>query len=110
MKIEDLRKYSSLSEAQNAMMESGYTEQFDTRDGEIVGLGNKKIYKPEDLLIIMHLRYEGMSNPGDNMILYAIDANDGTKGTMVDNVGGAEPAQSSKIMRKIPMKEEEKGG
>ena len=105
MKSEELRKYDTLVEAQNALMEGGFNEQFDTRDGKIIGLNSEKEYKPEDLLILGDCRFEGMSNPADNMILFAIEANDGTKGTMVDNVGGPESSQDPELIKAIPMVE-----
>ncbi len=38
---------------------------------------NKKYYNPEDLKIIRTYRFEGESDPGDNTIVYVIEANDG---------------------------------
>ena len=103
MKTEDLRKYDTLSQAQAALVEKGFTAQFDTNDGEICAMPSKKKYKPADLKIVADVRFEGMTNPADNMILYAIEANDGTKGTMVDNYGGPEPAQDADLVKEIPM-------
>lgn len=107
MKSEELRKFDTLVDAQNALIERGFTEQFDAKDGEICGIAGEKKYSPEDLKIVGDCRFEGMSNPADNMILYAIVANDGTKGTMVDNVGGPESAQDADLIRAIPMETEE---
>lgn len=107
MKSKELRMYDTLVEAQNALIERGFTEQFDTREGEIHALSGERKYEPQDLKIVGDVRFEGMSNPADNMILYAIVANDGTKGTMVDNVGGPESAQDADLIRAIPMETEE---
>ena len=107
MKSEELRKFDTLVEAQNALVEKGFTEQFDTKDGVIMGLSGKNSYKPQDLKIVGDCRFEGMTNPGDNMILYAIEAIDGTKGTMVDIVGGPDSAQDPDLVKEIPMVEEE---
>ncbi|MBV7440248.1 phosphoribosylpyrophosphate synthetase [Weeksellaceae bacterium TAE3-ERU29] len=96
--------FDTLSEAQNYFLKKGYTTQFDTKDGEIIAYGKDKNYQPKELLIIADFRFEGMTSPEDNMILYIIEANDGVKGTMVDSVG-AEAAQDPELMREIPMKE-----
>ena len=104
MNFEELRKYDTLSQAQNALIEAGFVEQFDTKEGQILGLSNKKTYQPNDLIILLDKRFEGMSNPSDNMVLYAIKANDGTKGTMVDNFGGSESSQDPDLVKAIPMK------
>jgi hypothetical protein len=49
--------------------------------------GNKKFYKPEDLKIIRTYRFEGESDPGDNAIIYLIEANDGLIGYSLDAYG-----------------------
>lgn len=46
-----------------------------------------KLYQPADLKIIKTYRFEGMSNPDDSSILYIIEANDGTIGTIIDSYG-----------------------
>jgi hypothetical protein len=37
--------------------------------------------------VVNYFRFEGPSNPDDMSILYAIEANDGVKGTLVDAYG-----------------------
>lgn len=107
MNIKELRKFDTVVEAQNALREEGYSYEFDTQDGKLFAIGKEETpYQPADLQIIGDLRYEGMSNPADNMILYIIEAKDGTKGTMLDNVGGSESAQDPEIIKQIPIKEE----
>ncbi|MEO7046804.1 MAG: hypothetical protein ABI091_15990 [Ferruginibacter sp.] len=49
--------------------------------------GNKKFYNPEDLKIIRTYRFEGDSDPGDNAIIYLIEANDGLIGYSLDAYG-----------------------
>ncbi len=97
--------FDTLSQAMDAYNQVGYTEEFDTVNGKILGLNNKKEYAPEDLLIVNGYRFEGMSSTGDNTILYLIEANDGTLGTMVDNYGGSDPAQDPDLIRAIPVQE-----
>ncbi|MGI9525707.1 MAG: phosphoribosylpyrophosphate synthetase [Weeksellaceae bacterium] len=108
MDFKELRKYDTVVEAQEALREAGYAYEFDTKDGEICLIGKDKTYTPQDLKIVADLRFEGMTNPGDNMVLYVVEANDGSKGTILDNVGGAEAAQDPELMKQIPMVENEK--
>jgi hypothetical protein len=42
---------------------------------------------PEDFQIDQHYRFEGMSSPDDNSILYAISSTKGLKGLLVDAYG-----------------------
>ena len=46
-----------------------------------------KMYQPEDLTIIKTYRFEGDSDPSDNVILYLIQANDGLIGYSIDAYG-----------------------
>jgi len=48
-----------------------------------------KIYKPEELTIIKTYRFEGESDPADNVILYLIEANDGLIGYSIDAYGAS---------------------
>lgn len=56
-----------------------------TPEGFTAGKG--KNYQPEDLLITKTYRFEGMSDPSDNSILYIINANDGLTGYSLDAYG-----------------------
>lgn len=57
-----------------------------TPQGFMLESGGKS-YQPADLKIIKTYRFEGMSNPDDNSILYIIEAKDGTSGYMIDSYG-----------------------
>lgn len=46
-----------------------------------------KMYQPDDLTIIKTYRFEGDSDPSDNVILYLIQANDGLIGYSIDAYG-----------------------
>lgn len=105
MDFSELRKYDTLMQTQNVLTKEGFTEQFEAKDGKITGLSNQKTYEPNDLLILVDKRFEGMSNPADNMVLYVIEAKDGTKGTLLDNVGGADSVQDPALIKAIPMTE-----
>jgi hypothetical protein len=49
--------------------------------------GNNKYYQPEDLKIKRTYRFEGESDPGDNAIIYLLEANDGMIGYSLDAYG-----------------------
>ena len=56
-----------------------------TPEGFTAGTG--KYYTPEDLKIIKTYRFEGESDPGDNIVIYVIEANDGLIGYSMDAYG-----------------------
>ncbi len=49
--------------------------------------GNGKYYNPENLKIIQSYRFEGESDPGDNCVLYVLEAHDGSMGYTIDSYG-----------------------
>lgn len=103
MDFSKLRKYDTIIQTQDALTKEGFTEQFEAKDGKISGMSNKKSYQPDELLILVDKRFEGISNPSDNMVLYVIEAHDGTKGTLLDNVGGSDSVQDPDLIKAIPM-------
>ncbi len=55
--------------------------------GKMQSSNLNKVYKPEDLTIVKTYRFEGMSDPGDNSVLYLILDNDGDIGYIQDAYG-----------------------
>ena len=56
---------------------------------------------PEDFNIVDIFRFEGMSNPSDTSILYAIESSSGLKGTLVSSYGVYADAMSNEMIKKL---------
>jgi hypothetical protein len=95
--------FETLYETINELTQNGYTNSFAMEATGIQCTNTKKLYKPEELLIIKTFRFDGMTNPEDEAELFAIEAKDGTKGTMALSYGADSPANSD-LVRRIPMK------
>ncbi|WP_291857000.1 phosphoribosylpyrophosphate synthetase [Marinilabilia sp.] len=93
----------TLSEAINALIKKGFTENFRATEEYIEALNSKKRFEPADLKILETYRFEGPTDPADEMICFAIEANDGIKGTLVMSYS-SEHSQSIETIRKIPNK------
>ena len=65
----------------------GFTSQYKVEKGRLLDIGQKKKYKPKDVKAVNFYRFEGISNPDDMSILYAIETTDGKKGTLIDAYG-----------------------
>jgi hypothetical protein len=50
-------------------------------------LGSGKTFGAEDLVIREVYRFEGVSDPDDMAVVYAIESRDGTRGVLVDAFG-----------------------
>jgi len=81
------KSYTSLSVAIKALQEEGYTEDFNLCDAGVENKSKKSIHGASDLEVVKFYRFEGMSNPDDNTILYVIETNKGEKGLLVDAYG-----------------------
>ena len=79
--------YSTLSVAMEELKAEGYTYDFNQEGHRLYCKKLDSGYKPEEFTIVHTYRFEGMSNPDDNSVLYAIEAQDGTKGQLVDAYG-----------------------
>lgn len=95
------KSYSSLSVAIEDLKRQGYTEDFNLIEEGIKSKGLKKEWKAEGLDVVKFYRFEGMTNPGDNTILYAIETSDGHKGLLVDAYGADSGPVSKEMIEKL---------
>lgn len=76
-----------LSQALSKVGEKGYVENFKATEKGLVSLETSRMYQPDEVKVVNFYRFEGVSDPDDMSILYVIEANDGSKGTLVDAFG-----------------------
>ncbi|WP_052323922.1 hypothetical protein [Flavihumibacter sp. ZG627] len=77
----------SLSYCMEKAIEDGYSANFQVVDGLLQHADSGQSYEPEQVRIVNFFRFEGVSDPEDNSILYIIETNDGRKGTISDAYG-----------------------
>lgn len=78
---------TDLEKCLDKLESEGYTDQYKVEKGKLCDLTNNKKYKPKDVKAVNFYRFEGISNPDDMSILYAIETSDGRRGTLVDAYG-----------------------
>ncbi|MGB7395414.1 MAG: hypothetical protein WA913_13560 [Pricia sp.] len=82
--------------------DQGYDHSFRYENGSLIDLQTDTSYSPEDVDAIEEHRYEGMSNPSDLSILYAMEMSDGTKGTFLMAYGPNADVETMEFFKKIP--------
>lgn len=93
---------TDLDKCLNFLEEKGYTDQFRVEKKSLVSLkDSKKKYKPKDVNAVNFYRFEGISDPDDMSILYAIETCDGTKGTLVDAYGRYSDEDTGAFMQEV---------
>lgn len=85
----------------NKLVLDGYVESFQVTEKGLFSPGKNKHYKPEEVQFVNFFRFEGASDPADNSILYAVETNDGVKGTLTDAYGPYADLQVDKFIREV---------
>lgn len=96
-----MRTYETLSEAINDLVKRGFTYDFNMAPKCIECKELDLKFSPELFEIVEFYRFEGMTNPDDQSILYAIDTGNGIKGTLVDAYGAYSDALSFEMLQKL---------
>jgi hypothetical protein len=83
-----MKTYDTLTEALADLQQRGYKEDFNLHEHCLYCAADELEIHPEDFVVDEFYRFEGETDPGDSMVLYAISANTGQKkGTLVDAYG-----------------------
>ena len=93
--------YGTLSQTINALTDNGYKEGFKAGETKFIGTTSSKEYLPKELKIVQTYRFEGMTNPQDDSVVFAIEANDGVKGTLVMSYS-SKHNQNVELIKDIP--------
>jgi len=82
----------------------GFTDGFRVVEGEFRALTAGKMLRPDDLVIRAVYRFEGVSDPDDMAVVYAIESTTGIRGTFVDAFGVyADPAAAA-VLDHVPIR------
>lgn len=108
--MSDASDMSTLSRVMERLTESGYREEFRiTKEGcEMAGSG--QVFQPEELTIVRVFRFEGVSDPADMSVLYAVETRGGDKGYLLDAFGTYSDYDTdifSKFISQVPITERE---
>lgn len=96
-----LSDMKTLASCINKLVKDGYTEDFRIGEDGMLSLHGEKSYGPGQVHVLDFFRFEGASDPADNSILYAIETDDGMKGTLTDAYGPYADSQVSKFMDQV---------
>jgi len=96
--------YQALAGAIDDLARRGFTESLAVVGNELRVTKTQKIFRPDEVVIREYLRFEGVSDPDDMSIVYAMEAEGGIRGTLVDAYGVyADPAVSA-VLSKVPVR------
>jgi hypothetical protein len=94
--------YDTLSQAMNSLKERGYDYEVELIDENHIRIGDKQ-YSDQEVKILEFHRFEGMSNPADMSVVYAINSKDGSKGLLADAYGADASVKVAKFLKNVSM-------
>ena len=83
----NMKTFTTLSETITALVTKGYSYDFNLHPDWIECAPLNVKFKPEEFHVDEVHRFEGMTNPDDSSVLYAISSTSGIKGLLVDAYG-----------------------
>jgi hypothetical protein len=94
----------TLSSAIERLVGRGFTAHFGVVGDRLRAFDTGKTFGPQELIIREFQRFEGLSDPDDMAIVYAIESTDGTRGSLVDAFGAYSNPAVSAFLRDVPIR------
>jgi hypothetical protein len=101
----DTATYKSVREAIQGLAARGFSANFEMIGSTFQAVDKGKTFTPAELTIVEHHRFEGASDPEDLAVVYAIAAQDGTRGVLVDAYGVYANPEISAFLKSVKMQE-----
>ncbi len=83
----------------------GFAESLSVVGDRLRAVETQKTFRAEDVVIREYRRFEGVSDPDDTAIVYAIEATGGTRGTLVDAYGVYSDPDVGAFLERVPIVE-----
>lgn len=83
----------------------GFSDILRVVDGRLRAVGRGEVLRTEDLTICEFYRFEGISDPDDMEIVYAIVSTGGVRGTLADAFGVYSDPATSAALEGVPIRE-----
>lgn len=100
-----MKTYQTLSEAIKFLQEEGYTTDFNIEFDSIKCKETGKCLNPSDFEVTDYYRFDGMTDPDDDVVLYVIESkNHQMKGLLVKAYGAYSEGISDEILKKLELK------
>jgi|SRR6476661_11296681 len=99
-----MESYDSLAEAITDLQRKGYTVDFDLKPDGPNSIAAQLLAHPEKFTVDASYRFEGKSNPDDSSVLYAISADTGQKGILIDAYGVYSEYMTPELAEKLKLR------
>jgi hypothetical protein len=96
-----MKSYDTLTEAITDLKARGFNMDFNLRETQIECATTGRKLSPQEFEITEVYRFEGDTDPGDELVLYAIESKDGLKGTLMNAYGAYSNTMSNELIGKL---------
>jgi hypothetical protein len=96
-----MRQYETLTDALEDLRIRGFVLDFNLTESCLECTTASIRLHPEDFEVSEFYRFEGMNDPDDSSILYAIEGRNGAKGILVSAYGVYADSTSTELMKKL---------
>ncbi len=83
----------------------GFTRSYQVVNNLLVDKTSERTFEPSEVTIVEEYRYEGMSNPSDLSMLFAIQTADGNRGTLLIAYGPTGQTEAAEFMKEVSLHE-----
>ncbi len=97
--------YKTLAEAVEDLKKRGFIANFELLNQQFRAVDSGRAFTADQLTIVEHHRFEGASDPDDMSVLYAIETQDGTRGTIADAFGPSANPELGRFLTQVTMHE-----
>ena len=101
-----MKAYKTMIDAMQDLKRRGFTAKFEFVNNSFRTIDDGKSFSPDQLTIVEHYRFEGVSDPDDLSVLYALEATDGTRGTVADAFGPYANPDLGAFLKTVKMRED----
>lgn len=93
--------YRTLDRVIEELKGRGFVERFRVIGNRLRAIESGRMFDGEDVTIREYQRFEGMSDPDDASVIYAIETQDGTKGLLVDAFGPYADPEVGRFLERV---------
>jgi len=95
---------STLASAVERLVAEGFTANFGVAGGRLRAHDTGRTFAAHEVLIREYERFEGVSDPDDMAIVYAIESLNGTRGVLTDAFGVYASPTVSVFLQNVPIR------
>lgn len=96
--------YDNLVQATKKLSERGFDAKFKFDGKQLLSIDTDQTYAADDLQIVEYHRFEGMTNPADSSVIFAIETNANEKGTVIMSYSTDADMQLVSFIDKVKVK------